>query len=56
MSDIAYLIEIRGVYDGWSIAVMKDGTMRNRWANDDGTPVEGYERHWAATEEYMKED
>lgn len=24
---IAYLIELRGVYDGWSIAVHKDGSL-----------------------------
>lgn len=29
------LIEIRGVYDGWSIAEMKDGTLVNRWDEDD---------------------
>jgi len=30
--DIAYLVEIPGVYDGWSVAVHKDGSMTNRWA------------------------
>ena len=29
--DIAYLIQIQGVYDGWSIAALKDGTYVNRW-------------------------
>ena len=24
-------IEIRGVYDGWSVARLPDGTMLNRW-------------------------
>jgi hypothetical protein len=28
-------IEIRGVYDGWSVAKMKDGTLVNRWNEDD---------------------
>lgn len=31
--DIAYLVEIPGVYDGWSVAVHKDGSMANRWAS-----------------------
>lgn len=25
------LIEVRGLYDGWSIAKLPDGTYRNRW-------------------------
>jgi len=29
--DIDYLIEVRGFYDGWSIARLKDGTYVNRW-------------------------
>ena len=33
---IDHLIELRGVYDGWSIAVYADGTIKNRWANDAG--------------------
>jgi hypothetical protein len=28
-------IEIRGIYDGWSVAKMKDGTLVNRWPEDD---------------------
>lgn len=35
MDDVAMLIEIRGIYDGWSVAKMKDGTYRNRWPEDD---------------------
>lgn len=47
---VDHLIELRGVYDGWSIEVRKDGTMRNRWAEADGKPAAGYERRWQATE------
>lgn len=32
---IDHYVEIRGVYDGWSVAVMKDGRMLNRWPPDD---------------------
>lgn len=32
---IAIYIEIRGIYDGWSVAKMKDGTLVNRWPEDD---------------------
>lgn len=46
-SKVEYFVEIRGVYDGWSFAVMKDGHCVNRW------PVED-PRH-AATEELMRE-
>lgn len=28
-------IEIRGIYDGWSCAKLPDGTMVNRWPEDD---------------------
>lgn len=50
----ALLIEIRGVYDGWSISVSPDGTLRNRWANDEGTgPEPGYERRYSETEAYI---
>jgi hypothetical protein len=52
-SQIAHLVELRGVYDGWSIAVMKDGSLVNRWADDDGSAAEGYERRWAATDEVI---
>ena len=33
--NIDHYISIRGVYDGWSVAVLKDGTMLNRWPPDD---------------------
>jgi hypothetical protein len=49
--EIDYLVELRGVYDGWSIAVHKDGTLRNRWAGDDGNAKPGYERRWLAAED-----
>lgn len=29
------VIEIRGVYDGWSVAKMKDGSYINRWPEGD---------------------
>lgn len=49
---IDHLIELRGVYDGWSIAVMTDGAIKNRWANDAGDgPEPGYERRWSAAED-----
>lgn len=35
MAQVEMLIEIRGIYDGWSIAKMKDGTYRNRWDEND---------------------
>ncbi|UCZ88645.1 hypothetical protein [Gordonia sp. WA4-43] len=31
VEDIAIAVEIRGVYDGTSAYLMKDGTWRNRW-------------------------
>lgn len=34
-SEVALLIELRGVYDGWSIAKMKDGRLINRWDEND---------------------
>lgn len=33
--DAAILIEIRGIYDGWSVKQMPDGTLVNRWPPDD---------------------
>lgn len=40
--DYALLIHIWGVYDGWSVGVMPDGTMINRW--DEAEYPERYER------------
>lgn len=34
-ADADVLIEVRGLYDGWSIALMKDGTIVNRWEPGD---------------------
>lgn len=34
-SKVAMYIEFRGVYDGWSAARMDDGTIVNRWSEDD---------------------
>lgn len=31
MEQVEVLIEIAGVYDGWSVAKMKDGSLVNRW-------------------------
>lgn len=57
-ADVAHTIEIPGVYDGWSIAVLKDGTMINRWADteDPTKPAEGYERRYRMTEEAIRGD
>ena len=30
-TEIVNLIEIRGIYDGWSVAEMRDGSYLNRW-------------------------
>ena len=34
-SEIEVRVEIRGIYDGWSVAKMKDGMLVNRWEPDD---------------------
>jgi hypothetical protein len=42
-----HLIELRGVYDGWSVRVLKDGTRVNRWIDAaTGLPYPGAE--WRA--------
>lgn len=49
--EIDHTIQLSDVYDGWSIAVLKDGRVINRWANDEGTgPAEGYERRYELTQ------
>lgn len=53
-SELAYYWELPGVYDGWSVAVYKDGTMKNRWANDDGSAREGYERRFEPTQQAIQ--
>jgi hypothetical protein len=45
---IAALVELRGVYDGWSVAVMDDGRRLNRW-----TGVVGMERRAALTDAFL---
>ena len=47
-SEIDHVIEIRGIYDGYSITVLKDGTVINRWAG-----VPGHEERAARTQEYI---
>lgn len=32
---VSNLIEIRGIYDGWSVKAMTDGTYVNRWDASD---------------------
>ena len=53
-SEVVHLIEIPGVYDGWSVAVLADGRYWNRWGNDaqDG-PEPGYESRYAKTQEHI---
>lgn len=41
-------IEIRGVYDGWSVAELPDGTLLNRWEESDG-------RRYQETEDFIKQ-
>lgn len=54
--EIDHLVQLQVVYDGWSIAVLKDGRRINRWANDEGTgPEEGYERRYRMTQEVLDE-
>lgn len=33
--DMIGFIELPDIFDGWSVAVMADGTLRNRWPPDD---------------------
>ena len=40
------LIEIREIYDGWSVAKLPDGTLVNRW--DKGT------RRYVVTQQWIK--
>ncbi len=47
-NDVDHLIELRGVYDGWSAAVMSDGTFVNRWA---GLP--GFEGRAAVVDAFL---
>jgi hypothetical protein len=42
------LIEIQGLYDGWSVARLPDGTLINRWDVDD--------YRYAATQKWINEN
>lgn len=57
-SNIDHLIEVSGVYDGWSIAVIRypEYVYVNRWAtyDDPSAPDPGYERRFRAAEEYIE--
>ena len=35
MDEVAMTIEVRGIFDGWSVALMRDGRLLNRWPPDD---------------------
>lgn len=48
MDDVEMLYEIRGVYDGWSAALLKDGRMVNRW------DAAEYPARHAATKAWME--
>lgn len=39
-------IEIRSIYDGWSVAKLPDGSLHNRWEPDDS-------RRFTATQEWI---
>lgn len=43
---VAHVIELRHVYDGWSVAVMRDGSLRNRWEPGD--------RRWNPTQQWIE--
>lgn len=45
---VQHLIELRGVHDGWSVAVLEDGTLVNRWSG-----IEGYERRAGVVDAFI---
>lgn len=52
--EIDFTYEIRPLYDGWSIAVLRDGTIINRWANPVLAKDDPTIRHRrTATEQYI---
>lgn len=55
--NVSHIIEVLGVYDGWSILVTKDGQYLNRWRSDDDPTVAepGYERRFNKVEDYLNE-
>ncbi len=46
--EVEVLIEVRGIYDGWSIAKMKDGSYINRWDWGD--------RRYGPTQTFIREN
>lgn len=46
---VDHLIELRGVYDGWSVAVLEDGTHVNRWAD-----IPGYEHRAEVVDAFLR--
>jgi hypothetical protein len=53
-SPVAHLIELRGVYDGWSVSVHEDGTRVNRWIDPEtSNPYPGCERRAATVNAYL---
>jgi hypothetical protein len=49
--NVDYYIEYDEIYDGWSVAVMKDGTRVNRWEDPEnpGHAIPGCEPRFEAT-------
>jgi len=47
-NEFKLLIEIRGIYDGWSVGVRHDDTLVNRWPED-------HFRH-AATQKWIEDE
>ena len=54
--DVDFLIEYAEIYDGWSVAVMKDGTCVNRWEDPEnpGCAIPGCERLLEATRKALE--
>lgn len=51
--ELVQVIELRGVYDGWSVGVLSDGSRFNRWGDGNGKALPGYERRWEVTEAFL---
>lgn len=55
--EVDHIIELRGVYDGWSVAVLADGTPVNRWStrdvDGDIIPFPGQETRFHITEAFL---
>lgn len=56
-AEIDHLVEIQGLYDGWSIAVFRDGRVYNRWQSKENCllPAEGLQRRYEETEKYIQQ-